>query len=48
MDEFLELSKKLEALDTEGMSRLLALDKAITGKRSPSKSKPHWKSNSFH
>lgn len=36
MEEFLALSKKLEALDTEGMSRLLALDKAITGKRGPS------------
>ncbi len=37
MEDFLELSKKLEALDTEGMSHLLALDKAITGKRGPSK-----------
>ena len=37
MEEFLELSKKLKALDTEGMSRLLALDKAITGGRGPSR-----------
>ncbi|WNG37830.1 hypothetical protein F0U61_32225 [Archangium violaceum] len=36
MEEFLKLSKKLETLDAEGMSRLLALDKAITGGRGPS------------
>lgn len=36
MEEFIALSKKLEALDAEGMSRLLALDKAITGEQGPS------------
>jgi hypothetical protein len=36
MEEFLGLSKKLKSLDTEGMSRLLALDKAITRERGPS------------
>jgi len=35
LEEFRELSKKLEALDAEGVSRLLALDKAITGWRGP-------------
>ncbi len=36
MEEFLGLSKKLKSLDTEGVSRLLVLDKAITGERGPS------------